>query len=68
MSTQTGAQMWLSVKELAERTRISKRTIYDLAKAGKIPSRRLPGTTTVRFAPADVAAIEKASARGGVAA
>lgn len=56
------------MKQLSEKTGISVRTLYDLAKAEKIPSRRMPGTTTVRFAPADVAAIEKASARGSVAA
>lgn len=62
MSKPTDADRWLSVKEAAARLNISTRKLYELVAEGRVPFRRPPGTTMVRFAPADMAAIEKASA------
>lgn len=53
---------WLNVQELADYLGFSRATIYRLVAEGRIPCRRLHGTG-VRFAPEDVAEIERSSER-----
>ncbi len=45
----------LTVKDIAPKLGVSTKTVYDLAKRGKIPSFTLPGSRLRFFRAADVA-------------
>jgi hypothetical protein len=53
---------WLDSEQLATYFGISRRSVDRKAASGEWPSRQLPGITGRRFSPADVRAIEGASA------
>ena len=48
---QTSTSPFIGVREVAERYRMSTRTIYDLMRSGGIPHRRLPGVSRCLFLP-----------------
>lgn len=52
---------WLNIAAAAERLRLSERQLYRLVSKRLVPFRRPPGTSAIRFAPADIAEIEAAS-------
>jgi len=56
--TRTDEGPWLSAQEMADRVRVNLRTIQRLANAGRIAHHRIPGTTLIRFSPADVLAFD----------
>ena len=54
----SGPNPFLSVPEVAERLRCSRRTIHELTRGRKIPHRKLPGRRRCLFRPDELEAWE----------
>lgn len=60
-ATTTSPDDWLRVPAAAKKLGQKERTLYNAVAARRVPFRRLPGTSTIAFAPEDMAEIAKLS-------